>query len=115
MKTNIQSGKKIKPFLFDKQITDNIFLALDKIKVEKNCDNYKGHFLDINGDTDSIYAIASYSFGKHFIITFLKDGETIESQFLVSDPSNLDELDIKDLSQYVNYEIADMFISYFGY
>lgn len=100
-------------YLFDINIVDELYITLNKDKMNINGDNFRHYTVDAIDVENSIYAIAVYGIGTKTVLTFLENGVTPNSQFLITSDEIIENLKIEDLSAYVGCEIADLVLSYF--
>lgn len=100
-------------YLFDINIVDELYISLDKTKIQHNGNNYKQFTVDAIDIENSVYAIAVYSIGTKTVLTFLENGVTPISQFLIKSKDIRDYIKFEDVTPYVSYEVAQLVIGLF--
>ncbi|SNR75474.1 hypothetical protein [Lutibacter flavus] len=108
-------------YLFDINILDNLYITLNKNKIDINVKNYKQYTIDVREIDYTKYSIITYQVGKNTILTILEHETIIENieyetisttQFLIKSEKALHNLKINDLTKYIDFKVADLVIGY---
>ena len=111
MKT--QKDNILENYLFDINISNLIYITLDKTKMEDNCVHHSKNFYGLSAFEDSKYDIAYYDVNNCTLLTILENGNLANSQFLVTSEDIRDYITIEDLTKYVGPEVADLVLCQF--
>lgn len=99
-------------FQYDINILDNIYITLNKNKIDINGENYKEYTYDVMDLDNSKYYIVTYAIGKNTILTIMENETIVNSQFLIKSRKELDNLKIDELTKHVGFQVADLVIEY---
>lgn len=114
----IHTEKLLENYLYDINIFDNLFITLNKNKIDINDENFKQYTYDVMEIDNTKYYIVIYAVGKNTILTIIESLSIIEnkqivnSQFLIKSKKALNNLKIDDLTKHIDFQIADLVIGY---
>ena len=100
-------------YQYDINISNEIYITLDKTKIENNCMYYSKNLYGISDFEDSKYDIAFYEVNKYTLLTILENGILTNSQFLITSEDIRDYITIEDLTKYVRPVVADLVLCQF--
>tara|TARA_R110000868_G_scaffold34972_1_gene125656 strand:+ start:270 stop:614 length:345 start_codon:yes stop_codon:yes gene_type:complete len=113
MKMNIIEERELENYLYDSNIEFGVYLTLDKNKIESNHKHFKECPCNIVKNDYSLYSIKHCSFDKYTILTILENDERLNCQFLITTDEASIYLDIKSLTQQVDYIVAELVLDFF--
>ena len=113
MNINIIEERELDNYLFDSKIEFGVYLTLDKNKIELNEKQFREYDWKILKNDYSIYSIKHCSFADNTILTIWEDGGIVHSQFLITAKEVLEFLDFKNLTEHVDYVVAELVMCYF--
>lgn len=99
-------------YLYDINILDNIYITLNKNKIDINGGNYKQYTTDVMDIDNTKYYIIIYEVGENTILTIMENKAIVNSQFLIKSKKTLHNLKIDDLKKHIDFQIADVVLGY---
>lgn len=117
----MNTEQSLENYLYDINISDNLYITLDKNKIDINAKNYKKYTYDVKEIDNTKYYIITYQVDKNTILTIIEQETIIENieyktisttQFLIKSKTELNDITIKSLTKHINYELADLVIDY---
>lgn len=124
MKTKKETLNPVEIYQFDAVISNEIYITLDKDKIDMNCNNFIDYTVNAVEIEYSNYCFAVYEIGKNTILTIMEGKGSLyspkyelitNSQFLFTSEDIRGSIKTKDLTQFVNPEVANLIIGYFYY
>ena len=108
-----KSNNTLDGYLYDYNLIDEFFITIDKNKIESNGYNYSKYAVNVRELDYLKYCLVVYSIGSKTVLTVLENGKYLHSQFLIISDEIIDNLKIEDLTQYVDFVVAELVINFF--
>tara|TARA_R110000744_G_scaffold74008_1_gene148014 strand:- start:3209 stop:3547 length:339 start_codon:yes stop_codon:yes gene_type:complete len=103
----------LKNYTYDINVTDGLYITLDKDEIKKNCSGLDGFHNDIREIKYSKYTVITFCKGSVTILVILGNKGYPESQFLITSDEIMNYVTTDCLAQYVGYDLADLVVGYF--
>ncbi|QXP60594.1 hypothetical protein [Olleya sp. HaHaR_3_96] len=113
MKKNIDTTNGLGNYLYDISIKNIIFITTNENKVNNNAKLYKKYTIDIRDIENSKYYIGVYSYKQATVLNIIDSKTSKNIQFLINSREEFEDIEIDDLTNHVNKQIADFVVGYF--